>query len=965
MRNLKKLFAVIMAVAMLATVMVPALAEEAFEYEEEAKLLFDAGLFQGNSLDAFIPDLGTTLNRQAGLALAIRLMGKDAEVTAMTADEMATQLAKIVDADDITAWAKPYAAYAVKNGLTNGIDANILPNVKFGAQLPLSGKEFINFVLKIMGYQVAWDDVLTKAAEIGMLSAGDAVKFGTMAELNRDAAVGIMFSALSGKTSSGVTLAQRLVDQGAVTPEAMAATGTFAPTVAPTKAPEVVTVTSVTASNAREVTIVFSAPVDADTVKAAGNIKIGDKDATAKLADDKVTVTATVEDSVANGASNPVTYKIVVDKVKDANGVVIAKYETELKIFDVEVPVVNEIKLTGPKTFNITFSEPIETAGTVKVNNGVYGVTVGAIGKNVVTVTLAASTLPEADYSVEIAGFKDYAGFSIDKTTLTLAYVKDTTVPTATIKSAEQNKVEVEFDRAVTLTPDMKEYFYHTFSSWKPNTVTTTDNKVYTLNFVDFKIPEGNATLVIKAKANDKEIVDEWGNKVTENITLAITVAADKTAPVVEKVEAKAEDKIEVTFSKAVNTTDATKSANYKFKDADAKDVSTGFTVAYADKKATITFSSKLSGGMYTVEIAGIKDTSVNENEIVKATYDVSISDKTAIDFTKVTGSYVLETGKDSIIYVTYPEKMAVEGDGSVLAAKNYLLAGSALSDKAKLELFGSTGKVVKITIPETALTDATVLTIGRVADLAGNVPVAMSGNVTLASELAPAVTAVEQTDSNKLTVTINKALKSILPDAITGTVGASVYKAAAVDSWEIKDGKTIAKITLTSDYVNAVKALNANYGTDTSILASGIGLVGEHLVSEAGMKAANAANLAVTDKWAPKVKDAPADVKIDGTVADGQAVSVALTASEAMKVLTNPALANVDLVVTYDGTKLVAGTDYTVTVAGSTITVQTIKLVKVGKVLKIETAAAVNYLADNADNKLVSYSKEWTIKAN
>ena len=39
MRNLKKLFAVVMTVAMLASLMVPALAADSFKYEAEAKKL--------------------------------------------------------------------------------------------------------------------------------------------------------------------------------------------------------------------------------------------------------------------------------------------------------------------------------------------------------------------------------------------------------------------------------------------------------------------------------------------------------------------------------------------------------------------------------------------------------------------------------------------------------------------------------------------------------------------------------------------------------------------------------------------------------------------------------------------------------------------------------------------------------------------------------------------------------------
>ncbi|NLK67787.1 MAG: surface-layer protein, partial [Clostridiaceae bacterium] len=159
MRNLKKLFAVVMVVAMLASMMVPALAA-GVEYEDEATILQDLGLFQGYGAGEL--GLADDLTREQGLALMLRVMGLEDEVKAMTEEEVAAELARVVDPETVTAtWAKPYVAYAVKNGLTKGIDASILPNVKFAGQLKMTGKEFINLMLNGMGYATAWDDVLT------------------------------------------------------------------------------------------------------------------------------------------------------------------------------------------------------------------------------------------------------------------------------------------------------------------------------------------------------------------------------------------------------------------------------------------------------------------------------------------------------------------------------------------------------------------------------------------------------------------------------------------------------------------------------------------------------------------------------------------------------------------------------------------------------------------------------------
>ena len=298
MRNLKKLFAVVMVVAMLASMMVPALAA-GVEYEDEATILQDLGLFQGYGAGEL--GLADDLTREQGLALMLRVMGLEDEVKAMTEEEVAAELARVVDPETVTAtWAKPYVAYAVKNGLTKGIDASILPNVKFAGQLKMTGKEFINLMLNGMGYATAWDDVLTKAAEVEMLSAGESVTFGTVKEMTRDQAVAIMFGALSGITSEGITLAQALVDAGAVDADKMEEYGFIVPEVVPTEAPVEFAVDGIASDNLKVVKINLTKPVDKDSVS-RDNVKVLKDnsniiavDADIKVSDDKTTLFAIV-----------------------------------------------------------------------------------------------------------------------------------------------------------------------------------------------------------------------------------------------------------------------------------------------------------------------------------------------------------------------------------------------------------------------------------------------------------------------------------------------------------------------------------------------------------------------------------------------------------------------------------------------------------------------------------------------
>ena len=99
MRNLKRVFAVIITVAMLASLMVPALAS--VSYLEEAKKLQTIGLFAGTEADL---KLDEDVTRIQGLTFAIRAAGKEDEALAMTDEEVEELLAKFNDADDIPFW---------------------------------------------------------------------------------------------------------------------------------------------------------------------------------------------------------------------------------------------------------------------------------------------------------------------------------------------------------------------------------------------------------------------------------------------------------------------------------------------------------------------------------------------------------------------------------------------------------------------------------------------------------------------------------------------------------------------------------------------------------------------------------------------------------------------------------------------------------------------------------------------
>ena len=147
MRNTKKLIAVIMTIAILASMMVPALAAS---NQSQYDALAAAGLMRGTGAGA---DLEMALDRIQGFTLVVRAMGAEAEAVGMTDAEITAALANVEDATKIAAWARPYAAYVVSKEITIGVGGAAAGKIVFAPTATLSGTQFITMLLRAMGYE--------------------------------------------------------------------------------------------------------------------------------------------------------------------------------------------------------------------------------------------------------------------------------------------------------------------------------------------------------------------------------------------------------------------------------------------------------------------------------------------------------------------------------------------------------------------------------------------------------------------------------------------------------------------------------------------------------------------------------------------------------------------------------------------------------------------------------------------
>jgi len=252
MRNLKKILAAITVIAMIASMMVvPALAESV-KYEAEAKVLNDLGLMAGYGLE-------DASNRLQGVIFAIKAAGKGAEAEAMTDEEAAQILAdQVVDAADVPAWGAKWVAYAVKNGYTSGVDASVLPKVKFAPLNTISAEEFLTWLLRIgMGYTDAGTNTaLNMAITANVINLSQAIEFGQEDAFIRDDIAGILYGACkTGVNADGKSFIQSLIDAGFITEEQAVAAGFKE------AQPAKLEVVGVSATNLKQLVVEFNMPI--------------------------------------------------------------------------------------------------------------------------------------------------------------------------------------------------------------------------------------------------------------------------------------------------------------------------------------------------------------------------------------------------------------------------------------------------------------------------------------------------------------------------------------------------------------------------------------------------------------------------------------------------------------------------------------------------------------------------------
>ena len=188
------------------------------DYNALANALKTLGLFRGGDVlfgsGYALEEIPTRIQ---GLIMFIRLLGEESAALAFSGGAYSFP--------DVPAWAAPYVAYAYGKGYTKGIEGpDGEGRVYFGTTNTLSGREYVTFLLRAMGYRdgedFRWDTSVGDARTLGVLTDGEVALLNGSAFLRAQVAY-LSFYAMEGPLAEGGRLMDRLTGANVIDPSTL------------------------------------------------------------------------------------------------------------------------------------------------------------------------------------------------------------------------------------------------------------------------------------------------------------------------------------------------------------------------------------------------------------------------------------------------------------------------------------------------------------------------------------------------------------------------------------------------------------------------------------------------------------------------------------------------------------------------------------------------------------------------
>ncbi|WP_340701068.1 Ig-like domain-containing protein [Brevibacillus borstelensis] len=490
----------------------------------------------------------------------------------------------------------------------------------------------------------------------------------------------------------------------------------------------------------------------------------------------------------------------------------------EITFVDITAPTVKSAVIEGNNKIVVEFSEPVDKntvdTSVFKLDGydlSAFGFTgpiawedTAEIAKNTKLTLNFGLALPTGAHVLDVKGgkIKDVAGFFVETVKFNLSVVDDTTAPVFVSATAvDLNTLDITFDEAVEKPA---------LNAIKVNgtalpVAATVDYKPATTDKKTIRISNAGLAKGVNLVEITKEgVADVYGNKTKEAIRFSVEAAADTVKPQVKNVISTDDKTIKIVFTEAM-AINATNKANYTIKNAAGVKVGTINSVTPVENEDfayNINLASALPGGVYTVEIANVQDTS--ENVIDTVSKQVTVKDTTPPTVDDVT----LIDATEKVIKVTFSEPMDRD---SISAKSNYQVSvdGTAFQkiDDAKLTV-ADDNKSVTIDLPNGTFAglDGTndVLKVQLVKDAAGNMieDVVVQKDISGTTSLAPQFVRATAIATNKIVVEYDRPLAKVEENDFS--YNSQAAKNAILQNTKVKnaDGVEVdgAKITLTFD---------------------------------------------------------------------------------------------------------------------------------------------------------------------
>ena len=798
MRNLRKLTAVVIAIALVLTSMATAFAatESATVVNgDKAAILKELKLYEGKADDPKV-GLEDALKVQEALAWLATEFGYKAEADKLSDEDADKALAKFVDAKDVATWAKKVVAYSADNGIIAGTKTNdgklyIKPTAS------VTAARFATFMLQGMGYKLAgsYTEAVAQLAEV----EGSKIDAAASGDLTRDAAVGIMYGILTAKTASGKTVAENLLAADSSLQSVLSKNNLL-----PVNGTLAVDSVKAVANNKVAVTLKEAAAAT------AADFKIGVKDST------KV-----IEVKAATKESDKV-YVLDTEALSKGTGYTLTVAGTTVNFTglsaDTTAPKI--VKATSPdtNTFKIEFTDKMDFATATDIANYTWDKSLKTVkaelndDRNVVTLTTDTAKRG-VFYKLTVANVKNSDGKAFTKDSRNIQAMEDRTAPKLDkVKVLNNYLVELKFSE------NMEKTALETVANYNINDLVVKSATAYKNDDkYDTVVLETETQVARKSyKLTVENLTDNavLKNKLGKQVRNFPGATEDKTSPVVESnssVTSENNNKVIITFrdQNKLDTATAEDISNYTITRGSetlaiisAKSEATTYPDAYkGTKKVTLTTEPQEVNKIYKLEIKGVADEFGNVIKTVGGKAPYFQFTGSPVELTPPAVERIEYTNNNKVVLYFHKEvDKATANDPT-----NYEIKDN-VGFPYKAEKDSDNGKKVTLTTEELEANTEYTIVINGVEDKYGNAAVNAkskfrTGATGFTSEI-PEISYIWAASNKEIQVHFDRKIETV-PSVLT--VGKSGVSVNMVPAGVLDNGKTHVYIVDKATNPNAV----------------------------------------------------------------------------------------------------------------------------------------------------------------